>query len=151
MQTMNFFDGTHFDELTIKEQLEFINSGHTANDWIGRTIYEGDVLRTLPDGRIINTTPWTNMLENAEFSFNHYDPEGDLWELVATDEETKAQVCQAFAYDFDEPEQVILQCREDFTNCVFYCDGTIIPFEPQEFFGSIEKFIEKEVEKTERE
>ena len=49
MQSTGLHDNTKFEDLSEKEQEEWLESGKTADEWQGREIFEGDVL-TSQDG-----------------------------------------------------------------------------------------------------
>ena len=49
MQSTGLHDNTKFEDLSEKEQEEWLESGKTADEWQGREIFEGDIL-TSQDG-----------------------------------------------------------------------------------------------------
>ena len=44
MQSTGLHDSTKFEELSEEEQLEWLESGNTEEDWKGREIFQGDVV-----------------------------------------------------------------------------------------------------------
>lgn len=45
MQWTGFRDATSWDELTQEEQAKWLSSGRKADEWYGRDIYDGDIVR----------------------------------------------------------------------------------------------------------
>lgn len=46
MQSTGLHDSTKFEDLSIEEQEEWLESGNTAEEWQGREIFEGDILKS---------------------------------------------------------------------------------------------------------
>lgn len=44
MQSTGLYDSTKFEDLSEKEQKEWLESGKIADEWQGREIFEGDIL-----------------------------------------------------------------------------------------------------------
>ena len=79
------------------------------------------------------------MLKRKGFSLNVYTLE-ILWEFeVEKDEELKAKLCKIFGVDVEEPEKIILQCRENFTNCIFYYDCNVIDMDAMNFIECVKQ------------
>ena len=78
------------------------------------------------------------IMKNKGFSLNVYDLE-ILWEFEAEDVELKTKLCKIFGVDVGEPEKVILQCRENFTNCIFYYDCNVIDMEAVDFIECVKQ------------
>lgn len=79
------------------------------------------------------------ILKRKGFSLNVYTLE-ILWEFEASeDAELKEKLCKIFGVDVEEPEKVILQCRENFTNCIFYYDCNVIDMEATNFIECVKQ------------
>ena len=50
MQSTGLHDNTEFEDLSEEEQKEWLESGKTADEWQGREIFEGDVVKIVYDG-----------------------------------------------------------------------------------------------------
>ena len=50
MQSTGLHDNTNFKNLSEKEQEEWLGSGKTADEWQGREIFEGDIVKIIYDG-----------------------------------------------------------------------------------------------------
>ena len=46
MQSTGLHDNTKFEDLSEEEQEEWLESGKTADEWHGREIFEGDILKS---------------------------------------------------------------------------------------------------------
>ena len=49
MQSTGLHDNTKFKDLSEKEQEEWLESGKTADEWQGREIFEGDIVKIIYD------------------------------------------------------------------------------------------------------
>ena len=49
MQSTGLHDNTNFKDLSEKEQKEWLESGKTADEWQGREIFEGDIVKIIYD------------------------------------------------------------------------------------------------------
>lgn len=85
------------------------------------------------------------LLESKGFVLNEY-PEGRLWELVEeNDEDVKIHICEVFnaVIDTDENgtdiETIILQCDENYCNCIFCYDSMPYDMSTEEFIECISK------------
>lgn len=79
------------------------------------------------------------ILKRKGFSLNVYTLE-ILWKFEASeDAELKEKLCKIFGVDVEEPEKVILQCRENFTNCIFYYDCNVIDIEATDFIECVKQ------------
>ena len=79
------------------------------------------------------------ILKRKGFSLNVYTLE-ILWEFtVKDDEELKEKLCKIFGVNVEEPETVILQCRENFTNCIFYYDCNVIDMDATDFMECVKQ------------
>ena len=79
------------------------------------------------------------ILKRKGFSLNVYTLE-ILWEFEAKkDEELKAKLCKIFGVDVEEPEKIVLQCRENFTNCIFYYDCNVIDMDAVNFIECVKQ------------
>lgn len=50
MQSTGLHDNTKFEDLSEEEQKEWLESGKTADEWHGREIFEGDIVKIIYDG-----------------------------------------------------------------------------------------------------
>lgn len=79
------------------------------------------------------------ILKRKGFSLNVYTLE-ILWEFEASeDAELKEKLCKIFGVDVEEPEKIILQCRENFTNCIFYYDCNVIDMDAVNFIECVKQ------------
>lgn len=79
------------------------------------------------------------ILKRKGFSLNVYTLE-ILWKFEASeDAELKDKLCKIFGANVEEPETVILQCRENFTNCIFYYDCNVIDMEATDFIECVKQ------------
>lgn len=85
------------------------------------------------------------LLQSAGFKLNSY-PEGNFWELVIKDDETKKEkIATIFGAVFDnctgvpDIDTLILQCDEKFSNCLFYYDCNSWDMATDEFVKCVEK------------
>ena len=81
------------------------------------------------------------LLKSRGFVFGVY-PEGVLcWELVVKEnDELKKKICAAFDVKIEtEIETLILQCRDNFSNCVFYYDCNMLNMETKDFIECVKK------------
>lgn len=88
---------------------------------------------------------YNNLLKSKGFTLNQY-PDTSLWELVVeNDEAIKRHICKIFNaviddfIDATDIHTLILQCTEDYTQCVFYYDCNIWDMETSEFMKCVEK------------
>ena len=80
-----------------------------------------------------------HIMKNKGFSLNAYDLE-ILWEFETKEnEELKVKLCKIFGVNVEEPETVILQCRENFTNCIFYYDCNVIDMNATDFIECVKQ------------
>ena len=49
MQSTGLHDNTNFKDLSEKEQVEWLESGKTADEWQGREVFEGDIVKIIYD------------------------------------------------------------------------------------------------------
>ena len=49
MQSTGLHDNTKFEDLSEEEQKEWLESGKTADEWQGREIFEGDIVKIIYD------------------------------------------------------------------------------------------------------
>ena len=49
MQSTGLHDSTKFEDLSEEEQEEWLESGKTADEWQGREIFEGDIVKIIYD------------------------------------------------------------------------------------------------------
>ena len=88
---------------------------------------------------------YSNLLKEKGFILNTY-PEGKFWELVVTDDEDKKKhICRVFEADIElidsdttDIDTLILQCAEDFINCIFYYDCNSFDMETETFMKCVE-------------
>ena len=81
------------------------------------------------------------LLKSRGFVFGVY-PEGVLcWELVVKeDDELKNKICKAFEINIEtEIKTLMLQCRENFSNCLFCYNGNMFNVETKDFIESVKK------------
>lgn len=52
MQSTGAHDDTKFEDLKLKEKIEWLKSGKTEKDWKGREIFEGDIVKSIYDSEI---------------------------------------------------------------------------------------------------
>ena len=45
MQSTGLHDNTKFEDLSVEEQEDWLDSGKTADDWQGRKIFQGDIVK----------------------------------------------------------------------------------------------------------
>lgn len=88
---------------------------------------------------------YNSLLESKGFILNTY-PDEALWEFVVeNDEVMKRHICTIFnaiiddCIDITDIRTLILQCAEDYTQCVFYYDCNIWNMETNEFMKCVEK------------
>ena len=89
---------------------------------------------------------YSNLLQDKHFTFNTH-PDGSFWELIVTDNEPlKQHICSTFKIDMElyennrtDYDKIVLQCRRDFSNCIFYCDGSLITYDTDDFMKYIKK------------
>lgn len=88
---------------------------------------------------------YSELLLSKGFSLNTYS-DGKFWEFVVKDDEPlKEKLCNIFGAEIEiftdgtDINTLILQCKEDFSGCLFYydCDWFDIPTE--EFMQCVEK------------
>lgn len=91
----------------------------------------------------VKMAEYRELLLRKGFSLNEY-PEGNFWELeVREDEELKERICEVFGADIElfisgtDVDALILQCKEDFTKCLFYYDCNPFYMETEEFIKCI--------------
>lgn len=88
---------------------------------------------------------YSKLLKEKGFVLNTY-PEGKFWEIVVTGDEIKKEhICKAFGADIElfgpgsiDIETLILQCAEDYTECIFYYDCNLYNMETSEFMRCVE-------------
>lgn len=88
---------------------------------------------------------YSDLLLSKGFTLNSY-PEGNFWELLATDDEKlKQNICKAFQVDTElldnmaiDINTLILQCAEDFSKCILYYDGNPFDIDTEEFMHCVE-------------
>ena len=49
MQSTGLHDNTDFKDLSEKEQVEWVKSGKSADEWQGREVFEGDIVKIIYD------------------------------------------------------------------------------------------------------
>ena len=88
---------------------------------------------------------YRELLLSKGFSLNEYI-EGEFWELVVKkDEKLKEKICKVFGADIElfvdgtDIDTLILQCKEDFTKCLFYYDCNPFDMETEEFMKCVNK------------
>lgn len=88
---------------------------------------------------------YNSLLESKGFILNTY-PDATLWELIVeNNEEQKRHICNIFNaviddfMDMTDINTLILQCTEDYTQCVFYYDCNIWDMETSEFMKCVKK------------
>ena len=88
---------------------------------------------------------YNSLLESKGFTLNQY-PDAALWELVVeNNEEQKRHICKIFHaviddfMDMTDIHTLILQCTDDYTQCVFYYDCNIWDIETNQFIECVEK------------
>lgn len=88
---------------------------------------------------------YKNLLLLKGFDLNVYD-EGTFWELEITDVNKIIEICKLFNASIDidtnfvDINIVILQCRSDFTKCVFCYDDNAWDVDTEVFMKCIEAF-----------
>lgn len=79
------------------------------------------------------------LFKDKGFSLNVYGLD-ILWEFTVKDDDIlKESLCQIFGIDIQEPETIILQCRENFTNCIFYYDCNVINLNTEDFIECVKQ------------
>ena len=79
------------------------------------------------------------LFKNKGFLLNIYSLE-ILWEFIVKDDDIlKEKLCKIFGVDIYEPETIILQCRENFTNCIFYYDCNVIDMNTEDFIKCVKQ------------
>lgn len=81
---------------------------------------------------------YSELLQEKGFSLNEY-PDGKYYALVINVEDQYDEgqrVLKIFGLENEDPDTVILQCREDFTTCSLY-DGFVYEFETEEFMNLV--------------
>lgn len=85
------------------------------------------------------------ILKNKGFELNTY-PDSVCWEFVVTDdEELKDKICKIFGADIElyvggtDIDTLILQCREDFSKCIFYYDCNPFDMSTDDFLECVKK------------
>lgn len=88
---------------------------------------------------------YNSLLESKGFILNTY-PDEALWELIVeNNEEQKRHICNIFNaviddfMDMTDINTLILQCTEDYTQCVFYYDCNVWDMETSEFMKCVKK------------
>lgn len=91
----------------------------------------------------VKMAEYRELLLSKRFSLNSY-PEGNFWELeVRENEKLKERICKVFGADIElfisgiDVDALILQCKEDFTKCLFYYDCNPFDMETEEFIKCI--------------
>lgn len=83
---------------------------------------------------------YSELLQEKGFSLNEY-PDGKYYALVINVEDQYDEgqrVLKIFGIENEDPDTVILQCKEDFTNCSLYT-GYVFDFGTEEFMKLVEK------------
>lgn len=93
----------------------------------------------------VKVTEYRELLLSKGFSLNSYH-EGNFWELeVRENEELKERICKVFGADIElfvsgtDIDALILQCKEDYTKCLFYYDCNLFDMETEEFMKCVNK------------
>ena len=86
------------------------------------------------------------LLKEKGFNLNTCPGIGKFWELETNDDELKTELCKIFGIDMDASsfDTIILQCTEDFTKCLFYCDYDLFDIEPETFLECVGNITIKE-------
>ena len=120
-------------ELEDKIRMFYIQRYHQLN---------GDFL-----GGLVENMDYKSLLISKGFSLNEYS-EGKFWELtIKDDEDQKRKICNIFGAEIDDyinsyqcdVETIVLQCKENFTNCIFCCDCDAWDIDTTEFMLCVEK------------
>ena len=86
MQSTGLHDNTNFKNLSEKEQVEWFESGKTADEWKGREIFEGNIVEIVYDGE-----PFTGVvvydLGEADFkATNNHEDYGNNFQYLTVGE-----------------------------------------------------------------
>jgi uncharacterized protein YacL (UPF0231 family) len=85
------------------------------------------------------------LLESKGFSLNTF-PEGRFWELVEeNNENNKLHICKIFGADIElsvdgtDVNTLILQCDENYNNCLLYYDCNSYNMSTEDFIHCVNK------------
>ena len=86
MQSTGLHDKTKFKDLSEKEQVEWLESGKSADEWQGREIFEGDIVKIIYDSE-----PFTGVvvydLGEADFkATNNHEDYGNNFQYLTVGE-----------------------------------------------------------------
>ena len=103
-------------------------------------------MKDINQGNIMTKIKTEEILKRKGFSLNTYAMDGALWEFEEKEnEELKEKLCEIFNIDAELPETIILQCREDFTNCIFYYDCNVIDMDAMDFVECVKQMNDAKV------
>lgn len=79
------------------------------------------------------------LLKSKGFALNEY-PEGKYYEYTDKNaDDNTLNIARLFGYSGDGADMVILQCDENFENCVLYVDLNLWHLSSDEFISAIRK------------
>ena len=89
MQSTGLHDNTDFKDLSEKEQVEWVKSGKSADEWQGREVFEGDIVKIIYDSE-----PFTGVvvydLGEADFkATNNREDYGNNFQYLTVGESIK--------------------------------------------------------------
>ena len=89
MQSIGLYDNTKFKGLSEEEQVEWLESGKTVDEWQGREIFEGDIVKIIYDSEPFTGVVVYDLGETDFKATNNREEYGNNFQYLTVGESIK--------------------------------------------------------------